>query len=166
MGTSRDWVSIDPQSLSGVLDPGGNSVIGLNFNTDNTGNDVRLEALLEITGDGRNAKADIPVSLTVGNPAEVAPALPSVPERFTVNAPYPNPFNSVSIIPVAVAKEGMVTVAVYDLNGRNVASLVHNRLAAGTYEFPFDAGTLSSGIYIVRAEQSGIVVSRKLALVR
>ncbi len=80
-----------------------------------------------------------------------------VPTEFKLEQNYPNPFNpSTTIkysIPVTVKSEmSNVKIIVYDILGREVATLVNKKQSAGNYEIPFDANELTSGLYIYRLQ--------------
>ncbi|MEW6511445.1 MAG: T9SS type A sorting domain-containing protein [Bacteroidota bacterium] len=71
-----------------------------------------------------------------------------VPEGFTLAQNYPNPFNPTTTIEFAVPAAGRVTLKVYDLLGREVASLVDEEKPAGSYRVLFNARNLPSGTYL------------------
>jgi len=77
------------------------------------------------------------------------------PDRFCLHQNYPNPFNGVSKIKFEVAKLSDVSITVYDILGKEVSTLVNEKLKPGTYETMFDGGGLSSGIYFCRLQVSG-----------
>jgi len=82
----------------------------------------------------------------------------------------PNPFNPRTEIVLALATSGPVRVTVHDAAGRRVAELIHADLAAGQHVFAWEGRTdrgqpVSAGLYLVRAEAAGEVVSRKVTLV-
>jgi enterochelin esterase-like enzyme len=101
----------------------------------------------------------------------VLPSLPGLDQNF------PNPFNPSSRIRFRVAAEGNVNLTVYDLLGREVAVLVDEGMARGSYEVSFDARGaqrhregestgLSSGVYLCRLRADGQAVTRKMLLLQ
>ncbi|MCB2212822.1 T9SS type A sorting domain-containing protein [bacterium] len=86
--------------------------------------------------------------------AEAAEAL-ALPNAYALNAAYPNPFNPTTTISVALPEAADLSVTVVNTLGQQVAELTHGRTAAGTHAFTFDASSLSSGIYFVRATVPG-----------
>lgn len=68
--------------------------------------------------------------------------------KFALNQNYPNPFNPSTQIAFAVTKEGPVTLRVYDILGREVATLVNESRKPGQYAERFDGGKVSSGVYM------------------
>jgi hypothetical protein len=87
-------------------------------------------------------------------------------QRFILSQNYPNPFNPATVIGYQVPCAGNVTLAVYDLLGREVAVLVNERKAPGRYEVQFDASRLSSGVYLYRLTGGSFVQSQKMVLIR
>lgn len=69
---------------------------------------------------------------------------------FTLEANYPNPFNPQTTIRFGMQEAALVSLKVYDMAGREVASLVNGPLAAGSHEVTFEAGSLPSGRYLYR----------------
>lgn len=90
----------------------------------------------------------------------------SIPDQFGLNQNYPNPFNPVTTIGYQLAKNGMVSLKVFDLLGQEVATLVNEVKAAGSYEVPFTAANLPSGVYFYRLMSNGNSLVRKLTLVK
>jgi hypothetical protein len=76
----------------------------------------------------------------------------AVPAAFSLEQNYPNPFNPATMIRFALPREAHVLLSVYDLLGRNVATLVNETKAAGVHEVRFDASRLASGAYVYRLE--------------
>ncbi len=94
-----------------------------------------------------------------------------VPEAGVVTAAelgaaYPNPFNPAATIPVTLANETEVRLAVFDMRGRLVQTLVDGTLAAGHHEIRFDGRGLPSGTYLCRLDAPGGVQTRRLTLVK
>lgn len=90
----------------------------------------------------------------------------TTPDVFALNQNYPNPFNPTTMISFHLGQAGFATLAVFDLSGREVAWIVSKNLPTGDYQFSFDGGHLSSGIYIYRLTSGGSTLSRKMMLIR
>ena len=86
--------------------------------------------------------------------------------RFELAQNYPNPFNPVTQITYSVPRNDQVRLCVYDVLGREVATLVNEVQTAGTYTATFDGSNLSSGIYLYRLESGGTVLTNKMMLVK
>ena len=90
-----------------------------------------------------------------------------IPERYTLHQNYPNPFNPSTKIRFEIpGSPEIVKLAVYDISGKEVARLVNEELPAGVYEYDFDGGNLSSGMYFYRLEAGSFVETRKMVLVK
>ncbi|MBI1805216.1 MAG: T9SS type A sorting domain-containing protein [Ignavibacteriae bacterium] len=74
----------------------------------------------------------------------------SSPARFGLSQNYPNPFNPTTNISYSLPVESFVQLRIFDLLGREIASLVNERQTAGTYTVSFDASRLSSGVYFYK----------------
>jgi photosystem II stability/assembly factor-like uncharacterized protein len=89
-----------------------------------------------------------------------------IPSDFSLSQNYPNPFNPVTKINFAIQKQGLVTLKVYDMLGREVASLLNETKAAGHYTVEFDASKLSSGIYFYKLQTGSFTSIKKMVLVK
>jgi N-acetylneuraminic acid mutarotase len=89
-----------------------------------------------------------------------------LPQKFALQQNYPNPFNPNSIIEFSIPKTEFVTLKVYNILGEEVATLVSERLAAGSYTYDWDAAGLASGLYLYRLEAGYFVKMRKMVLMR
>lgn len=90
----------------------------------------------------------------------------TVPIEYRLEQNYPNPFNPGTVIRFAVPEQSMVSLKVYDIIGREIATLINEERDAGWYEQSFDASALSSGIYIYRLSAGSKVFSKKMMLIK
>ena len=95
-----------------------------------------------------------------------APEEPNILREFVLQGVFPNPFNSVTAIRFALPEPAFTRLTVFDITGRQVASVIDVELKAGRYMVEFDAGGLSSGIYLVRLEAEDNTAFIKMALVK
>ncbi len=79
---------------------------------------------------------------------------------------YPNPFNPSTTIKYQIPKESFVTVKVYDVIGREAATLVNKQQGAGFYNLNFNASNLSSGIYFYRITAGDYTSVKKMLLLK
>ncbi len=91
---------------------------------------------------------------------------PDAPTRFHLYQNYPNPFNPVTTIRFEIGDVGYVSLKVYDLLGREVATIVSEDLKPGRYTKQWDASGFASGVYFYRLEAGSFVETRRLVLVR
>jgi len=89
-----------------------------------------------------------------------------VPTQFALEQNYPNPFNPTTLISYQLPVASTVSLKVYDVLGREVATLVNERQEAGAYNIAFNAKTLSSGIYFYRLQAGNFVATKKMMLVK
>ncbi|MBK7702139.1 MAG: T9SS type A sorting domain-containing protein [bacterium] len=101
-----------------------------------------------------------------GAPAFVTAAPPLLPSLAVLGRCRPNPFNPATTIPVELGAASAVKLAVYDLRGQLVRTLVDGVLPAGRTEVEFRADGLGSGTYLYTLECAGTRQSRRLVLVR
>lgn len=120
----------------------------------------RTNASGKLTAKGGNAHARFVL--------RIAPSsdLMSLSQEFVLHPNYPNPFNPSTTLAFDLPLPGPVRLEVYDMIGRRVAVLVHEDLPAGSHSRVWDAGQLSSGIYLVRMITQEGIVSRKVTLVK
>ena len=85
---------------------------------------------------------------------------------FVLEQNYPNPFNPSSTIRFQIPYSTFVTLKVFDVLGREVASLVNGFLSDGTYTRVFDAGDLSAGVYLYCLQTRELTVTKIMALIR
>ncbi len=78
----------------------------------------------------------------------------------------PNPFNPVTILNFSLPEASPVDLAVYDINGRQVAVLASDYLEAGDYSLPFSGENLPTGVYLAKMEALGTVSVTKLLLLK
>ncbi len=90
----------------------------------------------------------------------------SLPESYILYNNYPNPFNPSTYITFTLPRESKVLLNVYDLLGREAASLVNRILPAGKYKFQFNADMLSSGVYIYRLQTGNQIFTKKMILMK
>jgi hypothetical protein len=103
--------------------------------------------------------------LAGGAPTDVV-AANGLPSSFALSQNFPNPFNPSTSIVVSVAEPRPTTVAVYDLLGREVATLMHDVLEPGRYMLTWDARGMASGTFICRATSGGRSIAKMMLLVR
>jgi hypothetical protein len=88
------------------------------------------------------------------------------PRDWHLSPNYPNPFNPKTVITYQVPENSEVRLAVYDLLGREVATLVNERKASGNYAVTFDGSARASGMYVCRMMSGPFRQSRRMLLVR
>ena len=97
---------------------------------------------------------------------EVLSEKTNVPEYFTLQQNFPNPFNPRTKINYAIPKESFVMIKVYDMLGREIKTLVNEEKTAGNYSVSFNAENLSSGIYFYTIKADAFVQTKKMVLLK
>ncbi len=90
----------------------------------------------------------------------------NLPDRFLLSQNFPNPFNPSTCIRYVVPHQGLVTLKVFDIMGKEVASLVDGERNQGEYTIEFNASVLSSGIYFYKLTAGSFVSTKKMILVK
>jgi hypothetical protein len=88
------------------------------------------------------------------------------PISFALGQNYPNPFNPATKIDYNVAKSGLVTIKVFDVLGKEIATLLNEEVQPGSHQVAFDGQKLASGIYVYRMSTNGFTQSKKMMLVK
>jgi len=88
------------------------------------------------------------------------------PKEFSLSQNYPNPFNPTTLISFQLPASGFVRLRVFDLLGKEVATLAEGERPAGSYQVSFDGSRLSSGIYLYRLEAGELTITKKLVLLK
>ena len=96
---------------------------------------------------------------------ETASAAQEIPSDYSIEN-YPNPFNPTTTINYQLPENGFVTIKVYDVLGKEVATLVNENKSAGYYNVNFDASKLTSGVYIYTINANGFAQSKKMLLMK
>jgi hypothetical protein len=89
-----------------------------------------------------------------------------VPDKYSLEQNYPNPFNPVTNIKFSVPKSTMVNLKVFDVTGREIWTLVDERLEMGSYEYSFNASGLSSGVYFYKLTAGDFSSVKRMVLVK
>jgi photosystem II stability/assembly factor-like uncharacterized protein len=162
VNNSTGWVCGDYGALYKTTNEGNNWVrinTGLNtplksikFINENTG---------FITGDG-----GLILKTTNGGSVFISQTQTEVPSSFRLGQNYPNPFNPMTNVKFSIVNTGDVKIVVYDIQGREVQTLVNERLVAGTYEVKFDGSMLTSGVYFYKMVTDRFTETKKMLLIK
>ncbi|MGE5682366.1 MAG: T9SS type A sorting domain-containing protein [Bacillota bacterium] len=90
----------------------------------------------------------------------------AVAMTYTLDQNYPNPFNPSTVITFSVPEKSNVTLKVFDILGREVATLLNGEMNTGKYEVKFDASKLTSGVYLYTIQAGNFSQSKKMMLVK
>jgi hypothetical protein len=154
------WFAINPSSI--IVPLSGEGVIESTITGDTTGSDfVYVIEELQYYHLCLFYRINLNVLTDVSNENNL-----SNTEDFSLKQNYPNPFNPITKISYRLPASGFVTLVVYDLFGKEVATLVNEEKPAGNYQVKFDAPQLSSGIYFYRLHAGNLVETKKMILLK
>jgi hypothetical protein len=147
----------DRDSWPELPDGGGNSLVPVEINPTGDLNDpANWRASYAVHGSpGRDD-----LTTSVENPQE------EIPQSFALSQNYPNPFNPITNFRFRISDFGFVSLKVFDLLGREIATLVNGEKKAGKYEITFNAENLPSGIYFYRLHTADGMITKKMILMK
>ena len=90
----------------------------------------------------------------------------NVVNSFSLEQNYPNPFNPSTSIKFTLAEQGNVSLVVYDMLGREVATLLNGVQTAGDHQVTFNASKLASGMYVYTIKAGNFTASKKMLLMK
>ncbi len=102
----------------------------------------------------------------LGIPTSVKTDEQEIPTEYALMQNFPNPFNPTTYIRFQLPNESNVKLTVYDAIGREVVTLINNRLNAGTYTVEWNAKNMASGVYLYRIEAGNFVKTNKMLLLK
>lgn len=86
--------------------------------------------------------------------------------NFTLSQNYPNPFNNSTIIGYEIPSAQWVSLRIYDILGKEVATLVNDYIEKGKYEVEFSTDGLSSGVYLYKLQAGSLIMNRRMILLK
>jgi len=87
-------------------------------------------------------------------------------KEFAIEQNYPNPFNGMTSIKYMIPENGIVKIKIFDILGREIKVFDEGEKGIGMYEFKFNSGELSSGIYIYSVQYNNKILSKKMLLMK
>ena len=137
-----------------------NKIISNGFNLPNINGCVDITTATSILTVRPNACFSINLTVGINNQTS------NIPETYSLLQNYPNPFNPVTKIDFEIPKQGLVTLKIYDVLGREVTTLVNEMKSAGSYSIDFNASGLSSGIYFYKLTTEAFSETKKMLLIK
>jgi hypothetical protein len=145
-----------PYWLIGVTD------LALPTNTIPSGNSIGFYGM----GQKWDIIPDYPVKLIIKQNTTEVPSEIQKPELFILYQNYPNPFNPITTIRFSLPQRSYVTLKVFDVLGREVATLVNEELNAGEHSVVYETKGLSSGLYICRLQMGQYAQQIKMEVIK
>ncbi len=172
------WMSMQRNYYHNLTNNNGDSVVTLSertlaFNTDNY-EDGDYRIIVEVFDETGNFDIDsMDVKFKNGNPVDVTNEVGNI-YSFNLEQNYPNPFNPStkikftipSVIASGAKQSQLVSLKIYDILGKEVATLVHEELSAGEYEVEFDGTGIPSGIYFYQLKAGAFIQTNKMILLK
>lgn len=90
----------------------------------------------------------------------------SLPKEFALQQNYPNPFNPTTSINYDLPVSSIVTLQIYDVSGREIATLVNEQQNAGIYNVQFHGSNIASGVYFYRIKAGEFTQVKKMFLIK
>ena len=89
-----------------------------------------------------------------------------IPGEFSLSQNYPNPFNPTTMINYQLPVTSSVSLKIYDILGREVATLVNQEQSTGSYKIDFNASSLASGVYFYQLKAGTFIETKKMILIK
>ncbi|MBK6764830.1 MAG: S8 family serine peptidase [bacterium] len=142
------------------------AAIGIENSDGSTG--VQYEFQLHYAAGAAPVRDGRAIRFTTDDPPASAGEEPiGAPREFTLLQNYPNPFNSQTTFRFHLPQQSPVTLKLFDIMGREVATLASGSMQAGEHSVSFDAENLATGIYFARLDAlSGVTATRKVLLLK
>ena len=121
--------------------------------------DQVLDRVLEATGPGKVVVFDLDSTVIDNRPG-------GTPVEFKLDQNYPNPFNPTTTIHFSIPHHQHVTLRIFDILGREIATLIDTQLESGSHSAIFNATNLPSGMYVYRIQSSDTMEQKKMVLMK
>jgi photosystem II stability/assembly factor-like uncharacterized protein len=103
---------------------------------------------------------------TGGNITNINIVSTKIPSEYSLSQNYPNPFNPTTVISFRLPVDGQISLNIFDMLGREISTLVNEKLAPGTYTVDWNASGYSSGVYFYSLQTVGYSDTKKMLLIR
>ena len=142
------------------------SFIG-DYNT--SGNETKIIIVMEggselFTTTGKFVIEEMIIGTTNGVLLDVAITI--IPDEYTLERAYPNPFNPVTTLSFAIPIDAEVSLSIYNLQGREVSTLISGYMDAGYHSVVWNADSHASGVYFVNMVAGEYISTQKLMLIK
>jgi len=121
--------------------------------------------------DGTSFAEDLKYNVYVSNPMDTPTSVDeennsAVVNNFDLQQNYPNPFNPTTQIRFSLAEQSQVTLKIYNILGKEIATLVNDVKSTGVHEISFDGSGLASGVYFYTIQTGKFTQTRKMILMK
>ena len=159
------WLVVNP--VAATLHPA--ESVDLTITVDLTGDNIIPDTTYEasiIINNSSSETPEIPVTIVSTPETGIDDRWADLPRVFSLHQNYPNPFNSATEIKFDLPIPSHTKIKVFDILGRNLATLVDSDLPAGYHSVTWDSREASSGIYFYKITAGDFVQSRKLTILK
>ncbi len=146
----------------GSLSTGEQVLIHIDFNSQNLA-EGNYSGNIMITGNGGNIT--IPLEIKISSAVDIQSENNSG-IGYTLAQNYPNPFNPATYIEFSIPSSEKVTIKIYDITGREVATLLNEFRNRGKYSIKFNGSKLASGVYIYRIKAGRFSDTKKFVIMK
>ena len=101
----------------------------------------------------------------VASPVGIQPT-GEIVSGYKLSQNYPNPFNPSTVIKFSIPQSQLVTLRIFDVSGKEAATLVNSQLPQGTYNYTLNASNLSSGIYFYKINAGDFTEIKRMVLIK
>lgn len=158
----KDWFQIEPPE--GVVEAESDETLTLTLNTSGWPA-VELAGDIIFTHDGIGGEFRLPVQLNIVD-LSIGDSEEEIPGTMTLKSLYPNPFNSTAILNYSLNSPSLVSIRIFDLNGRNVSTLVNSQQSPGDHQAVIMGDDMASGVYLVSLKADEVELIEKIVLIR
>lgn len=172
-GSSKGTTSDDYATIK--YSPSGSQVWVMAYNGTGNLNDYSSSVVADnsgnayVTGRSYGSGSDYDyATIKYGDLIGIQPVVNEVPDRFSLSQNYPNPFNPVTKIQFSIpgSSVGQILLTVYDILGREIATLVNEQLKPGKYEVNWDASNYPSGTYLYTLTTEYFNQTKRMVLIK
>ena len=125
-----------------------------------------LKPQFKILRNGKLIELEKNVPAWSSNTIHKVQSLSALPESFSLGAAYPNPFNPTTTLSFAIPVNSEVSLSIYNLQGREVTTLIDANMDAGYHSVVWNANSDASGVYFVKMLAGNYISTQKLMLVK
>lgn len=104
--------------------------------------------------------------ITILNETGLSQTGNEIPDKFSLSQNYPNPFNPVTRFKFSLPENGIIHFKIFDMNGKEIETIVNGELEAGNYEYEWNASEYSSGVYFYTLTSEKFKETKKMLLVK
>ncbi len=159
---SLDWLQIG--SETGIIEADSDMLIPITLDATGLDDGLYSAVLRILTNDYNMLVNEIPLDMYVGIVDINQPE--ALPGEFKLDSVYPNPFNAETMISFNLARQGRVSLDIYNVMGQNVETLCNDIMNAGEHSVIWNASVYSSGIYFIRLSDGVISRSERVTLIK